>query len=378
MSGLPDLIVVALVFLGWLLGVLALTALAATVMVAGITPFLLTVGLFWTVSGLHHAVVRYRPAAVQLRPAASRAAESRPETLDGAARLRDADLFHGLSPQQMAAVAALGHPIRVGADTTLVRTTEPGATLYVVLQGRVELYARSEIGDVTMRVTGPSECFPIAALLGSGQLITSARSMVEAELYAIPASDLRDLCERDSEMGQEVYRNAAEIMAGRYRITADRMTRAAERALRGGDFWEAVRSWHKGAVAGAPKSGPQWWEALAGLPDDARRSEMRRLYEALAALDEPERSALLEEAIGGEFSLPDEAQVRVTTARLEAWLEMEPRAAQTIAAGYQRAARLLPASARLRELTAARTLATRMTPERRSRLEDLMAASLRS
>ena len=60
-----------------------------------------------------------------------------------------------------------------------------------------------------MRVAGPGESFPLAALLGSGTLITSGEAITEMDVLAIPVAELSALCEREPALGSHVYRSAA-------------------------------------------------------------------------------------------------------------------------------------------------------------------------
>lgn len=183
----------------------------------------------------------YRMDAVRQLPEAARAPLMQPAAATGGsvrpARLRQIDIFQDFSSSELEAVAALAQSILVPRGTAMTTAAEPAAALYAIFDGQAELHARSPLGDLTVRVAGTGESFPLAALVGSGQVITSARAMTDMEVVVIPVVPLRDLCVVQPEMGRRLYAQVASILAERYRATLNRLTRSMEDALRTADFW---------------------------------------------------------------------------------------------------------------------------------------------
>lgn len=154
--------------------------------------------------------------------------------------LSKVDIFCDLSLSHLEHIARLGRLLHFPAGMMLAKAGETADTLFLIMDGKVELYTDSPVGEVTVRVVGPCEAFPLAALVGSGQLITSARAMTEVEVFGIPARGLLDLCEFETDIGMRVYKMAAGIMAERYRATLARMTSAMQESLQGADIWANV------------------------------------------------------------------------------------------------------------------------------------------
>ena len=154
--------------------------------------------------------------------------------------LRDVDIFRGLTAEQVDAVAVLGQPVDVSAGQQLVQAGESGDLVFVIVQGRAQLSAQSAIGDITVRVAGPGESFPLAAMLGAGTLITSATAMTDMKMLAIPRSSLFGLCAEDPEIGMRIYAAIGEVLGNRYRKTLERLTASAEEVLREVEFFANV------------------------------------------------------------------------------------------------------------------------------------------
>ena len=108
------------------------------------------------------------------------------------------------------------------------------------MEGMAQLTADSAIGDITVRVAGPGESFPLATLIGSGVLITSAKAMTDMFVFSIPTDGLRGLFSENPELGMKVYAAIAEVLGNRYGRTLAHLTTNAEQALKEADFFANV------------------------------------------------------------------------------------------------------------------------------------------
>jgi CRP-like cAMP-binding protein len=150
--------------------------------------------------------------------------------------LKDADAFKGLTDEQLGKVASLARRTNVAAGEALGTADQPGGQMYVVVQGDAQLSAHSGVGEITVRIAGPSESFPLAALAGAGTLITSAKALTDMELLAVPRAGILALCSEDPELGMRIYANIANAFVNRYRKTLAQLTALEERALKDADF----------------------------------------------------------------------------------------------------------------------------------------------
>ena len=154
--------------------------------------------------------------------------------------MKQVDIFRGLTEEQIDRVVSLGQRIRVPEGEVLGTAGEFVNHLFIIIEGRAELSAHSAIGEITVRIAGPGESFPLAVLIGSGTLITSASAMTDMKLLAIARSRLLALCSEDTAIGMWIYAAVADVLAIRYTDTLAHLTASAQRALRQAGFFANV------------------------------------------------------------------------------------------------------------------------------------------
>ena len=144
------------------------------------------------------------------------------------------DIFADLSKDQIDRVVSLAERLSLSPGEALGTGGELGQRVFIILGGEAQLSAHSEVGEITIRAAGPGESFPLAAILGTGQLITSGEATTDMEVLAIPRSELLDLCEAEPEIGSQIYRAVARLFAQRYNSTLAHLAISAEREMRHG------------------------------------------------------------------------------------------------------------------------------------------------
>jgi CRP-like cAMP-binding protein/nucleotide-binding universal stress UspA family protein len=142
------------------------------------------------------------------------------------------DLFARLSADQIARIVALGREVNIEEGRSLGEGNEAGQSLYVIISGEAHLTAHAEVGEIAVRLAGPGESFPLAALLGEGALITSGRALSDMTVLQVPRSTFLDLCAHDNALGMGVYANAAQLFANRYSSTLTQLGISAAREMR--------------------------------------------------------------------------------------------------------------------------------------------------
>jgi len=128
-------------------------------------------------------------------------------------------------------VMATGEGVSVAQGTLLAHQGEVGRSVYVILEGQVQLETATHWGEVTVRIAGPGESLPLAALLGSGRLITTAHAMTDVRAFEMRCADFADLARRRPEIGMKVYQAVADILGGRYGNTLTRLAGTLEQGL---------------------------------------------------------------------------------------------------------------------------------------------------
>jgi CRP-like cAMP-binding protein len=152
--------------------------------------------------------------------------------------MRRVDVFAHLSSEQASGILALGERRVVEAGTLLGHTDEPPTTFYVIFSGQAELsYGAqtddSRAGEIAVRLAGPGESFPWAAMRGSGNLVTNCRARTDMEVVAIPIDALTAYCHENAEVGMGFYRGVMDQFAGQYGRTLAMLAANVEQELTG-------------------------------------------------------------------------------------------------------------------------------------------------
>ena len=139
--------------------------------------------------------------------------------------LGDSELADGLSPEQLARIAAIGE-VRTYADGDLICDEhERGDELYVISTGTVEVWLDpSSIGDEASSarkiasLRAGQTCGELA-LLDEGVRSAQLRAATHgAKLMAFQRRDMLALCEAETAIGYRIMRNLAAALALRLRL----------------------------------------------------------------------------------------------------------------------------------------------------------------
>lgn len=147
--------------------------------------------------------------------------------------MRRVDVFAHLNGEQASALMALGERRDVEAGTLLGHADEPPTTFYVILSGQAELSYGAQSGEIAVRLAGPGESFPWAAMRGSGNLVTNCKARTDMEVVAIPIDALTAYCHENAEVGMGFYRGVMDQFAGQYGRTLAMLAANVEQELAG-------------------------------------------------------------------------------------------------------------------------------------------------
>jgi CRP/FNR family transcriptional activator FtrB len=153
------------------------------------------------------------------------------ERLEVVDALRACRLFMRLSVDQLGMLGANVRHEHLEAGATLFRQGEPAERLFVLRSGRVALY----LGDVEdtaciARIVGPGETFAESCVCGVGSYPVTAVVIREADLLAIPRTDLCRLLEDRLDLLFGMLSEMSMRLRGLVRQVADlKMKTAAQR-----------------------------------------------------------------------------------------------------------------------------------------------------
>jgi len=157
--------------------------------------------------------------------------------LDGLARV---DILSGLTAEQRILVASLGKEITLPQGYILATYGSHGDSLYLILEGSVELSVPTTSGYLPVRVVCGGESIPLSSLLGKGNVITTAVTLDTSVVITMPATTLVALCHARPYIGVVIFESVARILAGRYAATLARLMESTNRGLQNADLWAAL------------------------------------------------------------------------------------------------------------------------------------------
>ena len=141
--------------------------------------------------------------------------------------LSKAQIFTGLSQDELERIAALCQQRTCNKDDTILSEGETSRELFIITQGMVEVsLSRAEEGPTPLINLGAGQVVGEMTLVDRGARSATVKALNDdTVLYVIPHGDFLKLCEADNHIGFIVMRNLAAEMSLklRYHNIAEQM-----------------------------------------------------------------------------------------------------------------------------------------------------------
>jgi len=111
--------------------------------------------------------------------------------------VRKLDLFEDMQDGNFQSMLNAAYLQTFPAQAELIREGDPADFLYVVLEGSIELFARTSDRETTMAMVRPVNTFILAAVLRDAIYLMSARTAQRSRVLMIPTSNVRTAFEND-------------------------------------------------------------------------------------------------------------------------------------------------------------------------------------
>lgn len=149
--------------------------------------------------------------------------------------LRKAEIFAGLSDDELALVAGVCQGLRAAGGRAIFQEGDEGDELYVIHEGSVRVLINTRLSDgsvvpSTINMLYPGQCFGELALLNSAIRSATVVAASPTTLIVMHEPDFRALCESNPRIGYLVMRNLAHDLA--YKL------RSSNLLLRGNIRWQ--------------------------------------------------------------------------------------------------------------------------------------------
>jgi CRP/FNR family transcriptional regulator, cyclic AMP receptor protein len=143
---------------------------------------------------------------------------SSPE-LDRIKFLKMVAFFNELSDRQLKTVSGILFDRKYETDELIFEEGQPGAALFLILDGKVAIEMRQENHATTLAILERGAFFGEMALLDEAPRSAHARSLEQTYTLALYRNDLSQLIQRDPQTACQIYRALARMVGDRLRST---------------------------------------------------------------------------------------------------------------------------------------------------------------
>jgi len=139
--------------------------------------------------------------------------------------VRALPLFRDVDATHFDALMSAAFLQRFPKLVVLVEEGNPADFLHIVIEGAVELFARSGERETTLEIIRPVTTFILAAVIRDEVYLKSARTLTAARILMLPAASVRDVFDRDPHFARAVVAELAVRYRGLVRTLKDQKLR---------------------------------------------------------------------------------------------------------------------------------------------------------
>ncbi|WP_293287849.1 cyclic nucleotide-binding domain-containing protein [Oricola sp.] len=129
-------------------------------------------------------------------------------------QVRSLRLFESMSEQNFETLMQTAYLQTFPTQLDLITEGDPADFLYVVIEGCVELYARSNSREATMGMVQPVGTFILAAVLKDAVYLMSARTCQKSKILLIPSDNVREAFQADASFTRAIVQELASCYRG--------------------------------------------------------------------------------------------------------------------------------------------------------------------
>jgi CRP/FNR family transcriptional regulator, cyclic AMP receptor protein len=144
------------------------------------------------------------------------------------ASLKDITLFRNLTPDNIKRIMDIVHKVTFSANEIIMREGDIGDTVYIILEGVVEVTKSLVIGDADNEESGKDKVFTRLdgqqhAVFGEIVLFdelkrtASVKAVTDCVMYKMKKEDFLKAAEEDYELGYRILLNLGRIVSARLR-----------------------------------------------------------------------------------------------------------------------------------------------------------------
>lgn len=119
-------------------------------------------------------------------------------------QVRSLELFESMSDSNFETLMQAAYLQTFPSQLELIAEGDPADFLYVVIEGCVELFARTNGRESTMGMVRPVGTFILAAVLKDAVYLMSARTCQRSKLLLVPSENIREVFQRDEAFARAI------------------------------------------------------------------------------------------------------------------------------------------------------------------------------
>jgi CRP-like cAMP-binding protein len=133
--------------------------------------------------------------------------------------LRSMDFTQDLETKHLETLASIATQVTFSEDASLFREGDVSELVYLIEEGEVALETTVPgHGQVVIHTVGPGQLLGWSSLFPPERKTAGARASKPTRAIAINATDLRELCDSDCELGCKIMWRVAEVISSRLRV----------------------------------------------------------------------------------------------------------------------------------------------------------------
>ncbi|MBO6562739.1 MAG: cyclic nucleotide-binding domain-containing protein [Nisaea sp.] len=128
--------------------------------------------------------------------------------------VRELALFESMSAECFESLMRVAYLQTFPGQLELIAEGDPADFLYIVIEGSVELYAKSNGREATMSIVRPVGTLILAAVLKDAVYLMSARTREKSKILLIPSEDIRAAFRQDNDFARAIVVELATAYRG--------------------------------------------------------------------------------------------------------------------------------------------------------------------
>lgn len=123
---------------------------------------------------------------------------------DDLLRIRELQLFQSMGQESFEGLTNAAYLQHFPPQVELIHEGDPADFLYIVVEGAVELFAKSNGREASMAIVKPVGTFILAAVLKDAVYLMSARTTEKSRVLMIPSENIRTIFKQDDTFARAI------------------------------------------------------------------------------------------------------------------------------------------------------------------------------